>query len=305
MKPIWDAWFCHIEVTNVCTQNCAYCTRYIRHVRKDQEFFMDLEYFRRALESLDGFMGRIGIMGGEPTLHPQFEEICHIIKNEYRIPRMKMGLWTAGGVRFKQYRKLIDDTFGMLAYNEHNPEQRKVERHQPLTVAVEDVVADKRYRQKLIDDCPIQKAWCPSINPKGGFFCEVAQALDIILDGPGGYPIEPGWWKKGPSQFKDQVDRYCKHCGAPLPLKKGLLGGKEAMSSGLLALFKSHKLRRLSATYIAPYDKQLLMREIERARLAWDPRNFRQDLQPDMEEGYKNRAVGTQIGGPLRIRKVK
>lgn len=227
MKPIWEAWFCHIEVNNICPQNCAYCTRYIRHLRKDQKYNMDLATFRKALISLDGWPGRLGIIGGEPLLHPDFEELCLIMRDEFKIPRIKIGLWTSDAGHLAAHIKLIQEVFAMVAFNPHNKEQRKVELHQPLTISIDDAVKDKEYRQYLIDNCWVQEAWCPSINPKGCFFCEVAQALDIILDGPGGYPIEPGWWKKTPLQFKDQVDRYCKHCGGPIPLKRELLNNKK------------------------------------------------------------------------------
>ena len=51
---------------------------------------------------------------------------------------------------------------------------------------------------KLRDKCWIQNLWSASITPKGAFFCEVAAAMDMTLNGPGGWPIEPGWWKRKP-----------------------------------------------------------------------------------------------------------
>jgi len=303
MKPIWEAWFCHIEVNNICHQICAYCTRYIRHLRPDQKFNMDLATFRKALVSLDGFPGRLGIIGGEPLLHPQFEELCLIIRDEFKIPRIKTGLWTSDINGLTNHIKLVNDVFGIVAYNPHSPEQRKVELHQPMTIAIEDVVPDEAYRQDLIDNCWVQNAWCPSINPKGAFFCEVAQALDIILDGPGGYPIEPGWWKKAPPEFSDQVDRYCCHCGGPIPLKRELLDStKQKFSPGLLTLFRKHDLRCLSPKFVDVFDRPLTIREIEENKLNWDPRHYRQDLTPDIPEGYKNRPLQPQIGDPLKTR---
>jgi hypothetical protein len=31
---------------------------------------MDFETFKKAVDSLEGFDGMVGVMGGEPTLHP-------------------------------------------------------------------------------------------------------------------------------------------------------------------------------------------------------------------------------------------
>jgi len=303
MRPIWEAWFCHIEVNNVCPQNCAYCTRYIRHLRKDQRYNMDLKTFRNAVVSLDGFPGRLGIIGGEPLLHPEFEELCLIMRDEFKIPKEKIGLWTSDRKNLEKHRKLINEVYGMVAFNEHNKEQRKVELHQLLTVAIEDVVKDNEYKLDLIDNCWVQNTWCPSISPKGGFFCEVAQAIDIILDGQGGYPVKPGWWIKTPKEFQDQVKRYCRHCGAAIPLKRELLDNeKQKFSPGLLNLFKEHKLRCLSDEFVDIFDRQLTIKEMEENKLTWDPRHYRQDLKPDMKEGYKNRPRQTQLGEPLKTR---
>jgi hypothetical protein len=43
----------------------------------------------------------------------------------------------------------------------------------------------------------------------------VAAAMDMLFDGPGGWPIEPGWWKRKPEDFGDQK-RWCEYCGFPL-----------------------------------------------------------------------------------------
>ena len=40
----------------------------------------------------------------------------------------------------------------------------------------------------------------------------MAGVLDMLLDGPGGWPIEPGWWKRTPDEFGDQT-KWCELCG--------------------------------------------------------------------------------------------
>lgn len=80
MKPIYDAWLIQIEVTNACNIGCANCTRFVGHHKKP--YFMDLDFVEKAVDSLQDFKGGIGIMGGEPTLHPQFEEICRLLQRK-------------------------------------------------------------------------------------------------------------------------------------------------------------------------------------------------------------------------------
>ena len=77
-----------IELTNACIMSCAYCTRNVRHV--DEPFYLSITEFKRALKSLYGWKGKIILIGGEPTLHPNFKEICEIFKNEF--PFIQRGL---------------------------------------------------------------------------------------------------------------------------------------------------------------------------------------------------------------------
>lgn len=280
MKPINEAWFCQIDITNICPNDCLYCSRFNKHIRPDQKFFMDLDFFEKALDSLEEWPSRIGIIGGEPILHPKFKEICLILQKKF--PREKLGLWTSGGIRYEEYKDLIDQTFGMLAYNEHNEHQKTTCKHQPITIAIKDVVKDEKYRKQLIEDCWVQKTWCPTISPKGAFFCEVAYAIDAILDGPGGYPVEKNWWKRKPKDFKDQVDRYCQHCGMAIPMERELLKTKiEKFSPANLELFKKHKLLRLEEKDVEIFDKELTVEEMEENKKTWDPGNYRGDTRKD------------------------
>lgn len=214
MIPIYQTKLIQIEVTNACHLRCANCTRFIgQHSRP---YYMDLATVVKAIESLEGYKGGIGLMGGEPTLHPKFPEICKIYQK--MIPeRHRRGLWTAG-YKWNEYKKIIYETFDedLITYNDHSDPDEGC--HQPLLVAIEEVVEDKELMWKLINNCWVQLRWSASITPKGAFFCEVAAARDHMFEGPGGWPIEKGWWKKTPEEFQDQVRRYCPRCSACLPM---------------------------------------------------------------------------------------
>ena len=178
MQAIKDMWLIQIEITNACFRECVNCTRFVGHHKKP--FFMDIKNVEKAVDSLEGFPGGIGIMGGEPTLHPQFYEICQLVRK--KVPPEKRFLWSSGH-NWKDYRSVIRRTFAdRVYYNEHKDTTQK---HQPMLLAIDDVVEDKAFMKELIDKCWMQERWSGSINPKGAFFCEIAAALDVLFEGPG------------------------------------------------------------------------------------------------------------------------
>jgi hypothetical protein len=172
---------------------------------------MSLGEVEMALQSLEGWGKGVGCMGGEPTMHPEFEEICKLYQKY--VGWAKSGLWSSGGPKYKKYESLIGETFRMILYNDHS----EVGKHQPLMIACDECIPDNKLRDELIDNCWLQKLWSPAINIKGAFFCEVAAVFDLLFDGPGGYDVKKGWWKKDPDQFADQRAKYCGSCGICVP----------------------------------------------------------------------------------------
>lgn len=223
MIPPCEQWAIQVDITNVCTRQCSNCTRFVGH--HPRPFFMEIEAFEQAARALADFPAEspptdrvankvIGILGGEPLLHPQFAELAEIL--EAAIPcRDNRGLWT--GLRWQKTRHadLIRRVFGYINNNRHNTECR----HSPILVAVADVVADEDERRRLIDACWLQRLWSATISPKGFFFCEVAGAMDLLFDGPGGLPVEPGCWRRPLADFREQIERWCPRCGIPLNLR--------------------------------------------------------------------------------------
>lgn len=230
-----------IEITNFCPILCSNCTRFCGHHKKS--FFMDFETFRKAVDSMDGFAGVVGILGGEPTLHPQFEKFADYFKDHfglkehdtslrrpvkdfigyilarafnYNNPSInKRGLWSSTGNGYYKHFETIQDTFGYQVINDHiNPST-----HLSLMITRKELGIHDDEWVKLRDNCWIQNTWSADITPKGAFFCEIAASLDYLLDGPGGWPIEKGWWLREPKDFKEQLG-WCELCSAALPVSK-------------------------------------------------------------------------------------
>lgn len=287
MRPIYDATVAQIDITNACQLSCANCTRFVGHHRP--AYFMSLDCFRQAVESLQDFPGRIGIMGGEPALHPQFLEILAIFRD--MVPdRRRREFWTSGWKWFA-HQDEIQDTFDpdLIAYNTHEQEDGK---HQPLGVAIDEVVDDKDLMWELINACPFQARWSPAINDRGAFFCEIAAAQDRALHGLGGWKVEPGWWNKTPDQFQDQVKRYCPNCSGclPMPAVSDGRGGrdgqtKDVLSPGMAAKLKAAGSPKVRRGNYEVFDRKITREDIEGLK-DWSPRSFRSFVAHDPED-YK------------------
>jgi len=73
--------------------------------------------------------------------------------------------------------------------------------------------------------------------------------LSDLFNGPEGWPVEPGWWKRTPMAFREQMEWACKKCGAALPLERTRTSQDptdDVSPSNLkrLADIKSRKLKR-------------------------------------------------------------
>lgn len=288
MIPIYQMQVCHVEITNACNLECSNCTRHIGHHRKP--FVMDLETVEKAILSLvtpysapwqefpQGFPGGVGIMGGEPTTHPKLPEICELVQKHVQ-PIERRQFWT-DGFRLGKHEGIIRETFLESHIHINRHEDKEVGWHQPLLIAAEEVMEDRELMWRLINNCWVQWRWSPSITPKGGFFCEVAASMDMLFDGPGGYPIEPGWWAKNPNDFFDQVDRSCTRCSAAIPMPAVSAHDTfDLVSPGNLKRLLDAGSPRAKRGDVVVFDKKITREDVEKmlkdGRWApWDHRGY-------------------------------
>lgn len=229
-----------IDITNACTHACSNCSRMCGNHKTP--FFMDFETFKKAVDSLEDFEGMVGIIGGEPLLHPEFARIMEyagsvkrerIVKDRYfNKPKkdylqamysysavMKQIAKASGIVLtssmpkpyYRHYER-ITDTATFYRINDHS----KPSYHQPSMISYRDLGIPDDEFAALRDNCWLHGRWSATIMPKGAFFCEMAGALDQLFDGPGGWTIEPGWWKREISDYAEQWS-WCELCGMCLP----------------------------------------------------------------------------------------
>lgn len=282
MKAMRDKWCAMIDVNSICYHNCTYCCKYTRHLRKDQRWSKSLAELERDISTLLDYPGKIGLTGGDPLNNPDIEGMCDLVKK--MLPKHKVVIFTSSP-KVKQYKALIDETFGEVYINMHTKAQKEICLHQPLTLAVGDMVPDKEVRDLLIDNCWCGNSWSPIIGRNRAFFCDCADGIDAVLDMKGGFPIEEGWWRR---DVREQMEQYCHLCGMCLPYpRQALKDGNEKFSRGLYERFVANGNRNMDK--VAVIDEVLTREKIMENLVGWEPWHNRQDRPGGEGPEYVNR----------------
>jgi len=239
---------------------------------------MGLDYFEKALVSYQGIKSPIGIIGGEPLLHFKFKEICDIMLKYY--PREKYVLFTSIDPDKSKYKEIIEKTFGIVAYHPHTPEQEITHLHQPLTIAIKDVIKNEKLKKDLINDCWVSRRWCGTITNKGGYFCEVGAAIAQIID-VSGWDIEPRWWEKEPSEFGSQLN-LCEYCGMCIPMERQLMSDKKQKIS--LSVLQALKEKGLHTGDFELHVREITLDDIKKAVKTWTPGKYKDEQMAEKDE---------------------
>ena len=228
-----------IEITNLCPRSCSNCTHLCPHQTINPNV-MDFGVFQQALHSLDKHPGMIGIIGGEPTLHPCFAEFMQYAHQHCQHGRdhkqgrepiadfakyidsnlsdvnHRLGLWTALGPGYFRHYELIQRVFGYQCINTHECGGL----HQALLIARKDMGIPDEEWYLMRDRCWIQRLWSSEINDRGAYFCEVAAAIDrLFFDGQRAWPVTADWWRRSPDQFGNQLE-LCEFCSVPMAVPR-------------------------------------------------------------------------------------
>jgi organic radical activating enzyme len=205
-----------IPVTNVCNLSCGGCNQLCGNYPKEKLWFIGLDELRRNIDIASKEMGKknIGLFGGEPTLHPEFQGILELC---YTYPDRTFMIYTNGRVPVSNHRNVVynvspkcDPVLG--------PQMLASIKHYPTLVAARDVfkVEDRDfYWEKAKRDCCMWNDCGTIIYKDQAYYCEIAGAMDQLTGERNGWPVREGEnpFRRTDAEIREQARKFCYRCG--------------------------------------------------------------------------------------------
>lgn len=114
----------NIAINNYCNLKCPYC--FADDMIKEENKFMTLDNYKKVIKYItENKGGRIGIIGGEPTLHPLFKQIL-IETNQCCNATHTSALIFTNGINLEQFIPYIGTHINILI-NYNNPNNMTLE----------------------------------------------------------------------------------------------------------------------------------------------------------------------------------
>lgn len=211
LRPVWRGGVMQIHVTRACDQACFGCTQGSNLGGKP--VMMSVEQFEQACRSLEGYFGVVGVFGGNPAMHPDFDEMCALMRDYF--PFEQRGLW-CNNLRGKGAHARVTFNPRYSNLNVHLDQEAKAEferdwpeviglnnlkgydsdaRHGSPWIAMQDldqlmmrdgsiVPNTEDARWQLIGDCDVNQKWSSMLYVFRGELratpCEIMGAMSML-----------------------------------------------------------------------------------------------------------------------------
>ena len=107
-----------IVLTNKCNLKCSYC--FANEIKNSETSEFDIINFKKAVDFIKtGKNERLGIVGGEPTIHPNFREFIELLNNDNQI--FNYILFT-NGIEIAKYIDVLKSDKVNILINCNSPE---------------------------------------------------------------------------------------------------------------------------------------------------------------------------------------
>ena len=134
----------NIGITNYCNLKCPYC--FAEDFKADEPRNMSLDEFKEGLNFIQGYEP-VKILGGEPTLHPQFKNILSETFKHCLVYNSHCTIFT-NGANLKQYLPLIDQYsfFMSVLINCNSPQYQSIKDYNNLLNLIDYIYTNEKYR---------------------------------------------------------------------------------------------------------------------------------------------------------------
>lgn len=111
----------NIAVNNYCNLSCPYCFAN-EFIKEEDRSMITVEQLNKILEYLARTpVGRVGIIGGEPTIHPDIKEILRIVTEFCECNRTRWTLFS-NGIYLGDIAESFNTKLGSCLVNVNHPE---------------------------------------------------------------------------------------------------------------------------------------------------------------------------------------
>jgi len=196
-----------IDITYLCNLHCLNCNRSVTQAR--EALHMTVQMISRFVdESLKSgrTWRRIRVLGGEPTLHPEFQQIIdELLRYKRALPKTIVEVVTNG------HGRRVQRTLAKLPSEvviDNSQKESPVQTHfGPFNLAPVD---DPAFNGAAYSNgCAILEDCGMGLTPMGYYPCAVAGGIDRILGEGRGRIALPG----DSDDMLAEVERLCRLCG--------------------------------------------------------------------------------------------
>jgi len=191
-----------IDITLRCNLRCLNCDRAIRHAPGNEVMSVEqIQHFIDETKQLGWKWERLKLIGGEPTLHPQFDKVVGVMEHFHNAnPWCTIELWTNG------YGSLYLPGW-IKVVNSHKTGIRNA--FVSFNMAPID---DKRYKNlDFSKGCPLLEHCGLGLNSYGYYPCPAGSTVDRVF----GFDIGVKSLREfiEGKRWRQQLPQLCRYCG--------------------------------------------------------------------------------------------
>ena len=209
-----------IDITYFCNLTCSGCSRSSAQAPSNQH--MSLNQIQNFLDETDRKGHKwesIHLLGGEPTLHPQFVELVTMLDEWFQAhsPDTELKVITNGiSKKTQQNLKQIPERWHYS--NSFKFDRQNATKHfEPFNMAPIDLEGWKE--EDFTKGCYITQDSGIGLTPYGYHHCALAGGIQRIFGGSDGFDEIPSH----PWDFLEMMEEYCSKCGhfmSDVPLER-------------------------------------------------------------------------------------